>query len=189
MSHGEIKRNQPYACVVEFDDPDKLIAAANRALEAGYSKMDAFTPFPVHGLPEAIGFREAKVPWLVFCCGVLGAVGGLGLQWWVSAVAYPHNIGGKPLFSWPAFVPPMFETTVLCAALSAVFGMILLNKLPQPHHPVFDTPNFARASQDRFFLLVEVTDPNFDIEETPKFLKTEDALNVSMINAEEEGDW
>lgn len=189
MSHGGMKRNQPYGVVVEFDDPDKLIQAANRALDAGYSKMDAFTPFPVHGLPEAIGFKEAKVPWIVFWSGVMGAVGGLALQIWVSKYAYPHNIGGRPLDSWPNFVPPMFETTVLFAALSAVFSMILLNKLPQPHHPIFDAPNFARASQDRFFLLVEVADPNFNIEETPKFLKTDDALNVSMINAEEEGDW
>lgn len=187
--HAGPKRNFLFGAVAEFDDPDVLLAAANKALDAGYSKMDAFTPFPVHGMPEAIGFREAKVPWIVFWGGVFGAIGGLGLQLWVSAVAYPHNIGGRPLTSWPNFVPPMFETTVLFAAFGAVFGMILLNRLPQPHHPIFEAPNFKRASQDRFFLLVEADDPNFNVDETPEFLKSMEALNVSLINAEEEGDW
>lgn len=187
--HDAIKRNYLFGCMVEFDNPDSLMAAANKALDSGYSKMDSFTPFPVHGMPEAIGFREAKVPWIVFWSGVTGAICGLGLEWWVSAEAYAHNIGGRPYFSWPNFVPPMFETTVLFSAFGAVFSMIILNKLPQPHHPVFAAQNFERASQDRFFLLVQADDPNFNEEETAQFFRSMDALNVTLLNADEEQDW
>lgn len=179
----------PFGIIAEFDSPESLIDAANTALDQGYTKMDAFTPFPVHGLPEAIGFREAKVPWIVFVMGVLGGFGGLGLQWWVSTQAYPLNIGGKPLFSWPAFIPPAFETTILFAAFGAVFGMIGLNRLPQPHHPVFDAPNFDRASQDRFFLLIEAKDAKYDADETRSTLEKTGALRVTVLGQEEESDW
>lgn len=179
----------PFGIIAEFDSPESLIDAANTALDQGYTKMDAFTPFPVHGLPEAIGFREAKVPWIVFVMGVLGGFGGLGLQWWVSTQAYPLNIGGKPLFSWPAFIPPAFETTILFAAFGAVFGMIGLNRLPQPHHPVFDAPNFERASQDRFFLLIEAKDAKYDADATRSTLEKTGALRVTVLGQEEESDW
>lgn len=188
MSHGPVKPG-PFGIVAEYDNPEKLLTAAQRSLDAGYTRMDAFTPFPVHGLPEAVGFKEAKVPWIIFLAGVSGAVGGMGLQWWVSTQAYALNVGGKPLFSWPAFIPPAFETTILFAAFGAVFGMIGLNRLPQPHHPVFDAPNFERASQDRFFLLVEAKDPMYDESELRKLLDTTDALAITQIGQEEESDW
>lgn len=185
----EVRKGGRFGVVAEFDNPDSLVAAASKALDEGYSKMDAFSPFPVHGLAEAIGFSEAKVPWTVFIAGILGGLGGMALEYWVSVIAYPHNIGGRPLFSWPSFIPPAYELTILFAAFGAVFGMIGLNKLPQPHHPVFDAPNFDRASQDRFFLLIESTDPNFNEKATPEFLEKTDALNVTIINKLEDGDW
>lgn len=188
MAHGK-KKPGPFGVVAEFENPEVLIEAANKALDAGYSRMDAFTPFPVHGLPEAIGFKEGKVPWIIFIGGVCGCVGGMGLQWWVATQAYALNIGGKPLFSWPAFIPPAFETTILFAAFGAVFGMILLNRLPQPHHPVFETPNFDRASQDRFFLLIEAKDPMYDASAIRKMMEGAGALNVTEIGQEEESDW
>lgn len=179
----------PFGTIAEFDSPEKLMRAANASLDAGYSSMDAFTPFPVHGMPEAIGFKETRVRWIIFLGGLCGVAGGFGLEWWVATQAYPLNIGGKPLFSWPAFIPPAFETTILFAAFGAVFGMILLNKLPQPHHPVFDAPNFERASQDRFFLLVEAVDPMYNPNELRKLFEGVDALAVTEIGQEEEGDW
>lgn len=179
----------PFGVIAEYDSPETLIQAANTALDQGYTRMDAFTPFPVHGLPEAIGFREAKVPWIIFVMGVFGGLGGLGLQWWVSTQAYALNIGGKPLFSWPSFIPPAFETTILFAAFGAVFGMIALNRLPQPHHPVFDAPNFDRASQDRFFLLIEAKDARYDAADTKATLEQSGALKVTVLGQEEESDW
>jgi hypothetical protein len=188
MGHHKPKGG-PFGIIAEFDHPQTLLDAANKALDAGYSRMDAFTPYPVHGLAEAIGFNEAKVPWIVFLGGFTGAAGGMGLQWWVSTQAYPLNIGGRPLFSWPAFIPPAFETTILLASFGAVFGMILLNRLPQPHHPVFEAPNFERASQDRFFLLIEARDPAYREDEVMSLLQGTKALNVSLINEKEEQDW
>ncbi len=179
----------PFGVVAEFESPELLIEAANKALDSGYSKMDAFSPFPVHGLPEAIGFRESYVPWIVFGGGVSGAIGGFGLQYWVATSAYPLNIGGKPLFSWPSFIPPAFETTILFAAFGAVFGMILLNRLPQPHHPVFDAPNFERATQDRFFLLIEGKDPMYNANDIRTMLQAAGSVNVTEIGQEEESDW
>ncbi len=183
------KRPGPFGVIGEFDSPEVLIEAANKALDSGYSNMDAFTPFPVHGLSEAIGFKEGKIPWIIFISGVLGCLGGLALQVWVSVSAYPLNIGGRPLISWPSFIPPAFETTILFAAFGAVFGMIGLNRLPQPHHPVFDAPNFERASQDRFFLLVEAKDPMYDAPGIKKLMESSGALNVTEIGQEEESDW
>jgi hypothetical protein len=183
------KRNSPFGVIAEYDDPDALISAAKTALDAGYSRMDAFTPFPVHGLPESIGFSDVRLPWMVGIMGFVGACVGMGLEYWTSVHAYPLNIGGRPLFSWPLFIPPAYETCILFAALTAVFGMIGLNKLPQPHHPVFSAPNFERASQDRFFLLVEAKDPAYDREAVANLLKGTNALNVTPINESEEGDW
>lgn len=188
MSHGP-KKPGPFGVVAEFDSPALLMAAANKALDSGYSQMDAFTPFPVHGLSDAIGFKEAKIPWVIFMGGFAGCVGGMGLQWWVATQAYALNIGGRPLFSWPSFIPPAFETTILFAAFGAVFGMIAMNRLPQPHHPVFDTPNFERASQDRFFLLVEAKDAMYDAAAIKKAMEGAGALNVTEIGQEEESDW
>ncbi|MBI2876768.1 MAG: DUF3341 domain-containing protein [Candidatus Tectomicrobia bacterium] len=157
--------------MAEFDDPDDLLAAAQRTHQEGYRRMDAYTPFPVHGLAEAIGFHQTRVPLIVLIGGILGTLGGYLLQYWVSAVAYPLNIGGRPYHSWPAFIPVTFEVMVLVAAFSAVIGMLALNGLPQPYHPVFNVPQFQRASRDRFFLVIEAADPQFDREGTKRFLE------------------
>jgi hypothetical protein len=157
--------------MAEFDSPADLLGAAERAYAEGYRRMDAYTPFPVHGLAEAIGFRRTRLPLLVFFGAVAGCVGGYGLQYWISAIDYPLNIGGRPLNSWPAFIPVTFELTILVAALAAVLGMLALNGLPRPYHPVFNVPEFELASRNRFFLCIEATDPKFDRGETKHFLE------------------
>jgi hypothetical protein len=166
--------NQPeklYGLMAEFETPEPLLAAARQARDKGYRNMDAYSPMPVEGLSEAIGFRTNTVQRMVFVAGVLGATGGFMLCWWISAVAYPHIVAGRPLNSWPAYVPITFECMVLIACITAVVGMLLLNGLPEPYHPVFNVPQFARASRDRFFLCIESTDPMFDPEETRAFLE------------------
>jgi hypothetical protein len=161
-----------YGLMAEFRDANDLVVAASRAYEAGYRRLDAFTPFPVEGLAEVIGFREKKLPLLVLVGGIAGAVVGFGLQYWTSVFAYPLNIGGRPYNSWPAFIPVTFEMTILFAAFTAVLGMLALNGLPMPYHPVFNAPGFALASRDRFFLLVEARDRKFDRDETARFLRS-----------------
>jgi len=159
-----------YGLMAEFDSPDALVAAARQAREAGYTRMDAYSPFPVEGLADAIGFRRTRVPLLVLIGGIVGCVGGYYMQYWCSAVSYPADVGGRPLNSWPMFMPVTFELTVLCAALTAVVGMLALNGLPRPNHPTFNVPRFAQASRDRFFLCVEARDPKFDPEVTRQLL-------------------
>jgi hypothetical protein len=161
-----------YGLLAEFHDANELVAAASRTYEAGYRRLDAFTPFPVEGLAEVIGFHEKKLPLLVLVGGIAGAVLGFGLQYWTSVYAYPLNIGGRPYNSWPAFIPVTFEMTILFAAFTAVLGMLALNGLPMPYHPVFNAPGFALASRDRFFLLVEARDTKFDRDETARFLRS-----------------
>ena len=165
--------------MAEFDDPSALVAAARRAYEAGYRKMDTFSPFPVEEAWEAIGHHDRRLSKIVLAGGLTGLLTGIGLQEWVHELAYPINIAGKPLNSWPQFVPVCFELTILFAALSAVLGMIILNGLPAPYHPAFNVPRFERASRDKFFLLVESDDPKFDRQATLEFLK---GLNPSEIN-------
>jgi hypothetical protein len=169
---------QSYGLLAEFHDPSALVAAARLATEAGYRKVDAFTPFPVHGLDEALKFRDRRLSLIVLAGGIVGAVAGFGLQVWINLIAYPLNIGGKPHYSWPMFIPVTFETTVLFAAVAAVFGMIALNGLPMPYHPVFNAPRFALASRDRFFLVIEATDPKFDRATTRAFL---DSLHAHEV--------
>lgn len=160
-----------YGLLAEFHEPEPLLAGAERAWEAGYRKMDAYSPFPIEGLSEALGFHHTRLPVLVFLGGLIGCLGGFYLQYWVSAVAYPLNVGGRPYYSWPAFIPVSFELAILLAAFAAVLGMFALNGLPMPYHPLFNVERFALASRDRFFLCIEAEDPKFDRGATRKFLE------------------
>lgn len=172
-----------YGMVAEFDDPEDLVVAVKAARVAGYRKMDAYTPFPVHGLYEedALNVNDWRLPWVIFLAGLGGAAAGMGLQWYTSVVDYPWNVGGKPAFSWPQFIPISFELTILFAALTGVTAMILLNGLPRPHHPIFNAPRFELASQTRFFLCIEAIDPKFDREETEEFLLGLNPQTVSEV--------
>jgi hypothetical protein len=167
--------------VAEFENPSDLLAACRAAYQEGYRRMDAFTPYPIEEIAEAIGFHRNRLPAIVLAGGVLGLVAGLGLQVWASAVAYPLNVGGRPLVSWPMFVPIAFETTVLFAALAAVLGMLALNGLPMPYHPLFNVPRFALATRDRFFLCIEARDPKFDPERTRRFLERLAPRSISEV--------
>jgi hypothetical protein len=168
--------------MAEFSDPASVVAAARRTREAGYTRVDAYSPYPMEALTEALDMHHSKLPLLVLIGGIAGLVGGWGLEYWVSVIEYPLNIGGRPFHSWPSFIPPAYETTILCAALTAVFGMLALNGLPQPYHPVFNVPSFALASRDRFFLLIESTDPKYDREATWSFLVDQGAQVVSEVD-------
>ena len=167
--------------MAEYDNATALVDAATKARLAGYRNMDAYSPIPIHEMDEALGLRRTRLPLLVLIGGILGGIGGFGLETWVSAVAYPMNVGGRPLISWPQFIPVTFETTVLGAALTAFFGMWALNKLPQPYHPVFNVDAFARASTDRFFLVIEMRDPRFDRTSTWNFLESTHPIGVSEV--------
>ena len=175
------KRQPVYGLMAEFEDPNQLVAAAHRAREAGYRRMDAYSPLPIEELHDAIGFHDTKLPMIVLIGGLVGCLAGYLLQYWVSTMAYPINVGGKPLNSWPAFIPVTFECTILGAALSAVLGMLGLNGLPQPYHPVFNVARFALASRNRFFLCIEARDRKFDLAETRRFLETLEAKEVSVV--------
>ena len=160
-----------YGYIAEFKSPTELVTAATKAREAGYRRMEAHSPFPVEGLAEAIGFRKNRIPAIVFTAGLLGGLGGFSMQYFASVIDYPLNIGGKPLNSWPAFIPVTFECTILAAAFAAVFGMLFLNGLPMPYHPVFSVERFVRASHDRFFLFIRWDDDQFHEQETRSFLE------------------
>ena len=170
-----------YGLMAEFDQPEPLLEAARQAHSAGYRRMDAYSPMPVEGLAEAIGFRTTMVERLVFIAGLLGATGGFTLCWWMTVVAYPHNVAGRPLNSWPAYVPITFESMVLVACLTAVVGMLALNGLPQPYHPVFNVARFEHASRDKFFLCIEAADSKFDLQATREFLEQLDAQEVMEV--------
>jgi hypothetical protein len=179
------RRSQLFGVMGEFSTPEDLLAATKKAREAGYKHVEAYTPFPVEGLSEAVGFKWTAVPLLTLMGGVGGGLTGFGLQYWVAAITYPINIGGRPLNSWPAFIPVTFELTVLGASIFAVFGMLALNKLPQPYHPVFNVERFAQASTDKFFLCIEGRDPKFDLVETSRFLQSLHAQHVNEVKDEE----
>lgn len=170
-----------YGLLAEFDSPTAVVTAARKAREAGYVKLDAFTPFPIHELDEALKVPRTILPWLVFGGGLAGLLGGFAMQYWMSAVDYPLNIGGRPLASWPAFVIPSYEMTILFASITAVVGMIALNGLPMPYHPLFNAPNFTNASADRFFLCIETKDAKFDAAGTRQFLETLHPLGVTDV--------
>lgn len=171
-----------YGLLAEFATPLELVAAARRAREAGYRQLDAFSPFPVEGLADALDLHERRLPVLVLVAGLLGGTAGFALQYWISVVAYPLNVGGRPLNSWPAFIPVTFELTILAAALAAVLGMLALNGLPMPYHPVFNAPRFVFATRDRFFLCIEATDPLFDRHRTRRFLEELGAREVVDVD-------
>jgi Alternative complex III, ActD subunit len=170
-----------HGLMAEFDDPNALVSATRRAFREGYRRMDAYSPFPIEELHEALGAHHTRLPLIVLIGGIIGCLGGYALQYWVSAMAYPLNIGGKPLHSWPAFIPVTFECTILVAALSAVLGMLALNGLPMPYHPVFNVTRFALASRNRFFLCIEGTDPKFDLQETRSFLEELTSREVTTV--------
>jgi hypothetical protein len=159
-----------YGLMAEFEDPTALVEAARRAREAGFRRLDAYSPYPIEALTEALEIHDHKLPAVVLGGGILGGLAGYALCYWCSVIAYPLNIGGKPFHSVPAFIVPTFETTILFAAFAAVLGMLGLNGLPMPYHPVFNAPRFALASRDRFFLCIEAKDPKFDHDETWAFL-------------------
>lgn len=170
-----------YGMVAEFAGPDELVAATVHTREAGYTAVEAYSPYPVPGLPESLDFHDTRIPLTVLAGGALGFVVGYGLQYWVSVIDYPLNVGGKPYHSWPAFIPVSFELTVLFAALAAALGMLAWNGLPMPYHPLFNVPSFSLASQDRFFLCIESSDPQFDHDEVRAFLKRLDPVEVSDV--------
>jgi hypothetical protein len=176
-----------YGLVGEFDTPKQLMDAARKVREAGYRRMDAYVPFPVEGLSEALGLgrKHNQVPLLTLIGGLGGGLSGFFFQLWASAWSYPINIGGRPLNSWPAFIPVTFELTVLGASIFAVISMLALNKLPQPYHPVFNVERFSQASTDKFFLCIEARDPKFDLAETSKFLQSLHAQHVNEVKDEE----
>ena len=179
------QRVQLYGVMGEFETPQAILHAAKKAREAGYRHVTAYTPIPVEGLAQAIGFRWTAVPLITLLGGLTGGLSGFAMEYWMSVVSYPLNVGGRPLNSWPAFIPVTFELTILGASLSAVIGMLALNRLPQPYHPVFNVERFARASTDRFFLCIESRDPKFNLAETAKFLEGMSAQHVSEVKDEE----
>jgi len=166
-----MEKTSIYGLIAEFDNAESLLAAAHRAFAEGFRKMDAYSPFPVEGLAEALGFHRTRVPLIVLTGGILGCLGGFFLQYWLAVIDYPINVGGRPLNSWPSFIPVTFELTILIAALSAFFGVLALNGLPMPYHPVFNVERFELASRNRFFLLIEAADPRFDSAGTRRFLE------------------
>jgi len=177
-----MRRRPPiYGLLAEFDSPDALVAAVRRAYNAGYRRMDAYTPFPIDEVAEALHFRRTRIPLVVLIGGVIGCVGGYFMQYYASVIDYPINVGGRPLHSWPAFIPVTFELTVLCAALFAVLGMLALNGLPMPYHPLFHVPRFALATRDRFFFCIEALDPKFDREATKQFLASLQPREVTEV--------
>jgi hypothetical protein len=167
--------------MAEFEGPEDLLAAAKGTYDAGYRKIDAYSPMPIHGLSAAIGFNRTNLPYVVFICGLIGAVAGYTLQYWVHVIDYPINIGGRPLHSGLSFIPVTFELTILFAGISAFLGMLIANGLPMPYHPTFNVANFARASQDRFFLCIEAEDDQFDLEGTRRFLESLNPREVSQV--------
>ena len=181
MSSLRDPRPPIYGLMAEFPSADALVEAAHQVHKAGFQKVDAYTPYPIEAVSEALELPRSKVPLLVLVGGLLGGLGGYMLQYWSQVIRYPMNIGGRPVHSWPSFIVPTFECTILGAALTAVIGMILLNGLPLPYHPVFNVPRFALASRDRYFLVIEAVDPKFDPDATRSFLADLNASEVSEV--------
>jgi hypothetical protein len=170
-----------YGLLAEFDQPDRLVAASRGAFERGYRMIEAYTPFPVEGLAEAIGYHRNRVAPIVFWGGVAGGIGGFFMQWYSAVVSFPIDVGGRPLNSWPSFIPITFEMTVLVAALAAVFAMLAQNGLPRPHHPLFNVDRFALASRDRFFLCIQARDPLYDADTARRFLEELKPKSIAIV--------
>lgn len=186
MDNAMLSKASPalYGLIAEYDKPEQLLKACEAARDAGYKKLDAFAPFPVEGLSQACGFKDKFIPILMLLGGIFGFSWGMGVQVFGLVFSYPLNIGGRPLWSWPNYFPVAYEATILTAAFTGVIMMFALNGLPQPYHPVFDAPNFDRASTDKFFLCIEASDKNFDGSATRKLLESTSALRVSEIDLE-----
>lgn len=165
-----MKKN--YGLLAEFDTTTEIVRAAELVRDAGFTKTDAFSPFPIHEMDQALGIKRTILPYLVFGGGIAGLLSGLALQYGTHVIDYPIIVGGRPFFSLPAFIPPMFELTILLASFAAVIGMLLLNGLPKPYHPVFNVPRFNLATREKFFLLIKADDPKFNYEETKSFMET-----------------
>lgn len=178
---------ETYGVLAEFPDGETLVDAAQQTFDAGYRRIDAFSGYPVEGLADAIGFRRTRLPLLVCIGGIIGGCVGFGLQYWVSVIEYPLNIGGRPLNSWPSFIPVTFELTILFSALTAVLGMLALNKLPEPWHPLFNVPRFQKYAHDGFFLLVQADDPLFHPETTRQFLERLNPIGLYEVPTEVRG--
>lgn len=172
--------NKTYGLLAEFSTHEELMHAAEEAYATGFRRMDGYSPFPVEGLPEALG-KKNRLPLLVLIGGIIGGVGAYFMEWYANAISYPINIGGRPTHSWPAFIPITFELTVLGAGLTAFFCSFALNHLPRPNHPLFNVPEFDRASQDRFFLCIEASDPKFHPKETRVFLENLEPLSIKEV--------
>jgi len=179
----ETSREELYGLLAEFESEEDLVVAAGRVREAGYTKTDAYTPYPSEEVIHALGVKRSKVPLIVLIGGIIGALTGYGLQYWVSAIEYPLNIGGRPYNSWVSFIVVTFELTILIASISGVLGMIALNRLPEPYHPVFNVPEFQRASRDGFFLLIEAADEKFDRAGTEELLQGLSSVGVREVEA------
>jgi hypothetical protein len=175
------QRSHTYGVMGEFETAEELLHAVEKTREAGFHDFDAFAPFPVEGLSEAMGLKWSEVPIVTLLGGLCGGLGGFFFQVWCNVSSYPQNIGGRPLNSWPAFIPVTFELTILGASISAVLGMLAFNKLPQPHHPVFSMKRFSSASNDRFYLCIEASDPKFNLTDSAKFLQSVHAQHVSEV--------
>ena len=181
MAHSSKETTPYYGLMAEFDSTQALLDAAHKVRKAGYTRTDAYSPMPIHGVAEALGMKERKVAPIILAGGLTGVAVGYGLQYWTSVIAYPMNIGGRPLNSWVSFIPPTFEVTILLASFSAVLSMLILNGLPQPYHPVFNAKRFALASQTSFFLAIEASDPRFDAEKTTAFLESLNPREVVTV--------
>ena len=171
----------------EFETPEELIAAAQKTSDAGYKRLDTYTPFPIEGLSEAMNFRDYRMPLLMLLGGLLGGLFGFFFQLWAYSFNYPYNIGGRALASWPYFVVITFEMTILTSSFFGIFGMFILNGLPLPYHPIFGAPNFDRAGTDRFFLAIESQDKQFDLGGTRNFMETLGAINVAEVFEDDPG--
>jgi hypothetical protein len=171
MEHDVVvKQPAIYGLLAEYPDDEALLAAATKVRSLGFNQVEAYSPYPIHGMAEVLGIRGVRLPRIVLVGGIVGCVAALAMQWYSAVIAYPLNVGGRPLASWPSFMPIAFELTILVAGIAAVLGMFALNGLPQPYHPLFNVPEFAKASRAGFFLCVEARDPKFDVAETRAML-------------------